>query len=135
MKYLLLFVAIQLTSVVLTIVGIPVCAVLAYGNFAKADATGKYHWPWAFWVFDNEEDGTCPTWYRKVHPERSDATNEFIWTAFRNSVNNLRYVKYVSAPGRPLWIRNWQFKGKAYYAKAGWLSNGYPVLSAGAGQW
>jgi hypothetical protein len=62
MKYIFLFITIQLVSFLLFLVGLPVCAVLAYGNFAKADATGRYHWPWSFWIWDNEEDGTCPKW-------------------------------------------------------------------------
>jgi hypothetical protein len=134
-KYTLLFVLIQLVSALLFLAGLPVCAVLAYRGIAKQDANGAYHWPWAFWLWDNAEDGTCPTWYRKAHPTRSDATNEFIWTALRNSVNNLRYVRGVSAKGRPLWLYNWTIRGKVFYFKAGWLSNGYPVLSAGAGKW
>lgn len=122
MKYLPLFVLIQAVSTVLFFIGLPICAVCAY--------TGK--WPAWTWLWQNQEDGVMgPTWY---NPTKS-RWKSFTWTALRNSVNNLRYVPGVSAKGRPLWIRNWTIHGKIFYAKAGWLSNGYPVLSAGAGQW
>ncbi len=122
MKYIPLFVLIQLVSAVLFIVGLPVCAACAF--------TGR--WPRWTWVWQNEEDGVIgPAWY---NPGKTRWLS-FKWTALRNSVNNLRYVPRVSKVGRPLWIRNWTISGKVFYAKAGWLSNGYPVMSAGAGRW
>src|SRR5579859_4132298 len=100
--YVLLFVLIQIASLVLTIVGIPICAILAYGNYATFDYNArKWHWPkWAN-LWDNNEDGVSPAWYHEQHANRSEAFNEFVWTAFRNSANNLRYVQGVSRVGRP----------------------------------
>jgi hypothetical protein len=134
MKYIPLFIAIQVASLLLMIAGIPICAVLAYGKFARWDGK-QWHWPAWAWIWDNEEDGDTATWYSQQHANWSLAHREFIWTALRNSVNNLRYVRYVSGKGRPLWLRNWQMRGKTYYAKAGWSSAGFPVMSAGAGKW
>ena len=130
MKYLPLFVLIQAANLPLAIIGIPVCAILAYCGFAHYDE-GKWHWPKWAWLWDNEEDGVAPDWYASFHQEWHSATVEFVWTAFRNPVNNLRYIPGVSKAGRPLWY--WS-NGK-YYAKAGWVPvNGWPVLSAGAGR-
>jgi hypothetical protein len=91
----------------------------------------QYHWQFSWmWIFDNEEDGLAAAWYLERHSNRPLALNIFIWTALRNFANNLRYVKGVSEVGRPLWL--WT-NGK-YYAKAGWLSDGYPAISAGSGK-
>lgn len=135
LKWITLFAAIQLANACLFLVGLPVCALLAYTHWYHLGADRKYHWPAWAWIWDNEEDGVFADWYLKAHPERSEVTNAFIWTALRNSVNNLRYVPYISAKGRPLWLRNWTFRGKVFYAKAGWNASGFPVISAGAGQW
>lgn len=130
MKYIPLFLAIQLVSLVLGIVGLPVCWFLAYHTPWVKDSQGKWHWKykWA-WIYDNQEDGIAPAWYRTIHPEWRLERIAFYWSC-RNSVNNLRYVPGVSKVGRPLWY--WS-NGK-YYAKAGWLSDGFPCLSAGAGK-
>jgi hypothetical protein len=136
MKYVLLFILIQLVNIPLFIIGLPLCAVLAYGNFSRIDArTGNFHWPAWAWLWDNEEDGTCPHWYAVTNPRWSFARAEFTWTALRNSVNNLRYVSGVSKPGRPLWYWTGTIKGKQFYAKAGWeAKTGWPSLSAGGGK-
>ncbi len=136
MKYIPLFILIQIAAMILALIGLPICAVLAYGNFSHDYAhTGKFHWPQWAWLWDNDEDGTFPEWYHTTHPEWSLARTEFMWTALRNSVNNFRFVPGVSKKGRPMWIRNWTIRGKTYYAKAGWNGSGYPVISAGRGQW
>jgi hypothetical protein len=118
MRYLPLFILIQLANIPLMLIGIPVVAYQVTRwphNFDR--------WAWLWW---NDEDGYGPS---------TSYWERFSWLALRNSVNNLRHVPGVSKIGRPLWIRNWTIGGKLFYAKAGWLSNGYPVMSAGAGKW
>lgn len=84
----------------------------------------RWKWPKITWLFANDDDGIA-------YPGRPVTRwNVFVWTAFRNPVANLRHVPGVSAKGRPLWY--WS-NGK-YYAKAGWLSDGYICLSAGSGK-
>ncbi len=135
MKYLPLFLLIQLASLVLTVVGIPVVAILAGFQWVHFDhAEQTWHWPWWAWIWDNREDGVAPVWYQKAHPTWSTPRLVFTWAALRNSCNNLRYVPGVSKAGRPLWHRTWHMFGKQFYAQAGWLSDGYPCLSAGAGK-
>ena len=130
-KYVSLFIAIQALSLVLFIIGIPICAVLAYGDFSKQDFTnGLYHWPKWAWLFDNQEDGTCPLWYQ-AQTRGKFVDTEFRWTAFRNSVNNLRYVPGISGVGRPYWRKTWGAVPGGFYAHAGWNASGFPVLSAG----
>jgi len=156
MKLLVLFLLIQGASAGLFVPGLPVCAYLAYSHQATYDkATGKYHWPAWAWIWDNDEDGVAPSWYREKHPDWSFEKTAFRWSALRNSVNNLRYVKGVSAPGRPLMYRTWTWQvpvvawrtwgfvsypkvaavqTRQFYWKAGWQPNtGWPVISAGGG--
>lgn len=135
--YIALFVVIQLVvALILAIIGLPICALCAYlipGRIVKSPITRlpmltfpKWAWLWA-----NDEDGTYPTWYARINPTWSKSRVEFVWTALRNPVNNLRFVRGVSKPGRPLWY--WS-NGK-HYAKAGWAAKtGWPMLSAGAGR-
>lgn len=88
-----------LVSLPLSIVDIPICAWLASGRSYTA-ATSVHHagrtiytWSakWA-WLWSNDEDGVLgDPRYSKLH-ERHPRWGSFIWTAFRNSVNNLRFV-------------------------------------------
>lgn len=136
MKYIALFIAIQIVAFVLGLIGVPICAALA---FAKLSAVGAlrppapqlWHWPRWAWVWDNDEDGVDPPWYSVTHPSWPQAWREFIWTALRNPVNNFRYVPGISAKGRPLWRKTWGAKPGGFYCQAGWNSSGFPVLSAG----
>jgi hypothetical protein len=77
------------------------------------------------WIWENLDDTPQPSWskWRTIR-----------WLAFRNPVANLRHVKGVSAIGRPLFYRTWTEFGKLWYIKLGWMSNGYPACSAGAGR-
>ena len=131
LKYLALFALIQVASLVLTLVGVPLCAVLAYGKFYTSSVNRDTHnFPKWAWLWDNEEDGVCPAWYAHDHTW-SLSRSVFVWSAFRNPCNNLRFVPGVSLKGRPLWRREWTMLGKPYYVQAGWNESGYPVLSGG----
>lgn len=138
LSYIGLFLLIQIVSLVLAVVGLPVCAFLALRGtdslrFAYSVSDTKRAvlvFPdWA-WVWSNDEDGVYPGWYHRINYSWSIARVIFTWTAVRNPCNNLRFVRGVSKPGRPLWY--WS-NGK-YYAKAGWeATTGWPSLSLGSG--
>jgi len=131
-KYVALFILIQLVSLVLTIIGYPLIAVLAMFELWTIDpAYAKFPAPVIFewrggkltWLWSNDEDGI----FGNGPITRRQA---FYWSAVRNPCNNLRFVPGVSVVGRPLW--HWS-NGK-FYCQAGWLgSHGQPVLSAGRG--
>jgi len=127
-----LFILIQLASLVLTIVGIPVVAVLVELDFLYFGMDGeRVHFPpWA-WIWDNQEDGVLPTWFRQKYPTWSPHRTAFVWSALRNPCNNLRFVRGVSKVGRPLWRKTWGAKPGGFYFAAGWNGSGYPVLSGG----
>jgi hypothetical protein len=134
LKYLPLFLLIQAVSLVLGIIGIPICAALAYTkSWTYAINMDQHHWKWKIvWLWDNDEDGIAPWHYLRWH-QWSTARTVFTWTALRNPVNNLRFVPGVSKIGRPLWRIDWDMFGKAFYAQAGWRpTDGWPVLSTGA---
>lgn len=106
MKYPLLFAAIQLINLPLMVIGWIVCL----PGFPTP------------WLWRNSDDIFI---ILKMSPWET-----YWYTAWRNPVGNLRHVKYVSGIGRPLWY----WSNGSHYAKAGWLSNGYPCLSFGAGK-
>jgi hypothetical protein len=103
----LLFALIQIVNIPLTVLGWFICL---------SPQLAKLSWLW--W---NNEDGAGSnhTWWA-----------EYVWLAWRNPVNNLRFVPGVSAKGRPLLY----WSNGRWYAKMGWLSDGYPCMSAGAGK-
>jgi len=57
----------------------------------------------------------------------------YVYEGWRNPVSGLRNVPGVSGKGRPLFYRNWTVKGREFYFKCGWLSDGLPCFSAGSG--
>jgi hypothetical protein len=131
-RYVALFILIQLVSLVLTVIGYPLIAVLALFKWWHLQE-GVTHFGgvkgdvWAggklTWVYSNDEDGI----FGNGPVTRWQA---FYWSALRNPCNNLRYVHGVSGAGRPLW--HWD--NGTFYVQAGWLgSHGQPVLSAGRG--
>ncbi len=114
MKYISLFLLIQLANLPLMVLG----WVLWLGPFIGIGVP---------WLWRNDDDQaiilSMTPWAR------------YTYNAWRNPVANLRHVKGVSDVGRPLWWKTWTIRGKPYYVKAGWMSDGYPALSAGSGKW
>jgi hypothetical protein len=108
-KYILLFALIQCGNLPLMVIGWFVCL---------SPALARLTWLW--W---NSDDPPAGAWGA-----------QYVWLAWRNPVANLRHVPGVSAKGRPLWYWTHTFGSRQFYAKAGWMSDGYPALSAGAGR-
>lgn len=111
LKYLPLFLLIQGVSLLLMVPGFFVTAFLLMHNRV---------WPAWAWIWWNDDDGYGPDmgyWH------------ELYWLAWRNPVDNIRHVPGVSKIGRPLWY----WSDNKHYAKAGWMSNGYPCCSLGSG--
>lgn len=87
-------------SAVLWVIGIPVCAWLAYTrnwsptySYLHPERT-IYTWPAWAWIWSNDEDGVkgSKEW-QETHSERWGA---FLWTAIRNPSNNLRFVPFLN---------------------------------------
>jgi hypothetical protein len=68
---------------------------------SHTDSAGLVHAPRAFWIWDNDEDGMDPEWYRQANPTWSRWRRMYAWTALRNSVNNMRFVRWISPPLQP----------------------------------
>jgi hypothetical protein len=81
------------------------------------------------WLWENSDYPPPAAWSR---------WRTFVWLALRNPVANLRFVPGVSKVGRPLFYRTWvdtvDGYSEEFYVKVGWMSNGYPCCSAGAGR-
>jgi hypothetical protein len=118
--YVALFAAIQLVNLPLTVVG---WFILAFYIFVWRSL------PRWTWVWQNDDDA----WFNQ-YPKPVTRWDAFDWLALRNPVANLRHVPGVSKVGRPLYYRTWLVKGKQFYLKCGWMSDGYPALSAGSGR-
>ena len=135
MQYIALYIVIQLISLVLTVIGAPLIAFAAFTgryrqNILPNGTVGDlYHFDRWMWLWDNEEDGVASYW--RPRPTSRDV---FVWSALRNPVANLRHVPGVSGFGRPLFYRTWTMFGKEFYFKFGWMSDGFPACSAGAGR-
>lgn len=134
--YIALFVVIQAVSLVLAILGLPICAFLAFrGKFNTGnnfdDTQHIQSFPTWAWLWSNDEDGVYPFWYAKINPTWSVGRTVFVWTALRNPVNNLRFVPGVSKKGRPFWRKTWGSKPGGWYVQAGWNGSGWPVISVG----
>lgn len=138
LRYAALFAAIQTAAGTpwspLVLMGLPICFVLAYFKIMRQGPAGLLFWPRWAWLWSNDEDGVHPGWYAAQFPNWGSWKVTFAWTAVRNPVNNLRFVWGVSGTHRPLWYREFTFRGEPHYAKFGWMSDGYPAASAGAGK-
>lgn len=100
---------------------VPLCAFKVWTYDLARD---KYHFPRLFYIWDNDEDGVCPHWYNP----QATRWRAYLWTAWRNSANNLRW-KFADKTG-PFF--RWENKAKTWYFQAGYGKNtGWPVLSAG----
>jgi len=83
------------------LIGLPVCLYLAYTKSwilrpSRSPFYPGHVWAWKQeWaqVWGNEEDGVRgPVWYEDLHPKWSESRRAFVWTAWRNSANNMRLL-------------------------------------------
>jgi hypothetical protein len=94
----IIFLFVYLSLVMLGWLLVPIAA--AFGSYNQTDlGSNKWHFNWPFmWLWDNDEDGIANDSYYK-------APNMFLqilyWSAWRNPVNNLRYVPYLSCKINP----------------------------------
>jgi hypothetical protein len=93
----------QLLSLVATIVGIPVLLPLAYFGLWETRPGKSWLFPginvaawrggWLTFLWDNEEDGvTGADWYRRIHGNRPAWLNAYLWSAWRNAANGMRWL-------------------------------------------
>lgn len=122
MKYIALFILLQLINIPLIVLGwftVALCVTATRSGWLR----DWPHWAW-LWFNDQDGYGPSPGWW-----------GAYSWLAWRNPVNNFRFVPGVSAVGRPLWRKTWgkpnAFGKPDHYVMAGWNSSGFPVLSGG----
>ncbi len=102
-------------------------------KWAKDDDLPKktiyvWRWQWLNKVWGNDEDGVV-SGLRNFKEYNPNATRwkAYLWSAWRNSANNLRFIfRFELGP-----FYQWQNKAKTWYFHFGWYSNGFPVISAG----
>jgi hypothetical protein len=103
-KYIPLFVLIQLVNLPLMAAGWFVC-LLPVGLVPPPWRNPDVMLSWTYW-------------------------QRYTYEAWRNPVSGLRNVPGVSGKGRPLWRKTWGARPGGWYVQAGWESS-YPVLSGG----
>lgn len=66
----------------------------------RSPITGRWivNAPRWLWLYGNDEDGLEPLWWAVARPEWSRFRRAWVWAAFRNPVNNLRFVRAIYAP-------------------------------------
>lgn len=131
-SYIAVFAAVQLLSLGLALVGILPIAILATLKRWRIDPTilGGSGWRTSSFfntLYGNDEDG--------IFGPKGEFTGSrwhaFYWSAIRNDVNNLRYVRGISGVGRPYSRWTWGATPGGFYIHAGWNASGFPVCSAG----
>lgn len=98
-------------ELVLMLVGFIVCAIApAVRLIDPADRIERAHWRWRWaWLWDNEEDGAdgLPEIPGKNANWRAQTAGwspwrrRWVWSAWRNSVNNLRFSAIGRSPDYP----------------------------------
>lgn len=86
-----------LVALPLWVIGFPLCFVLAQRHAWKLLRDGVWTWRprWA-WLWANDNDGvTGPKWWWIRHDDWPLWRLAFVWSAWRNSVNNLHLVPYL----------------------------------------
>lgn len=130
------FVLVQILSFVLMVIGwvllLPWSIDRAWFPCVTAKSDGRlvtcWRSRWLDVIYGNWEDGCLPHARNHYLEGRPDWLRAYLWSAWRNSTNNLRWA-FQWKGGPWLQIRRW-----GWYFQAGWRpSNGWPVLSAGAG--
>lgn len=130
----LYFVAVQLVSLLLSVIGWAILLPLALAGAWISQPSRIYERPvlawrggWLTYLWGNDEDGvTGALWYRTMHGE--SRWRAYLWSAWRNPVGNLRwFVRRTSGP-----FYRWISPNRRWYFQAGFRpDNGWPVLSAG----
>jgi len=82
--YILSWIPVGIINLALLLIGIPIV-----GYFARWP---QERWPSWTWLWQNDEDQGDPNWYQLRFPELSPYMRRFRYMAFRNPVNNHRFV-------------------------------------------
>lgn len=120
------FIVLQLLCCIFMVLGWFVLIIPAALKRWTAEATPQWRCRALNIIYGNPEDGVVgPAWYL---PSKPDWLRAYLWSAWRNSTDNLKYV--FQWKGGPFY--RWENTSHTLYFQAGWNSKGLPVLSAGA---
>ena len=56
--------------------------------------------PSYLWLWGNDEDGYSPPWFAARTPNLPPILRMYLWAAWRNPVNNARFIKWAHPPQR-----------------------------------
>lgn len=100
---LLTFITYQAAATVLWVIGlvaVPVAILFRQQQLSPITGLPIVNAPRWLWLWGNDEDGLDPLWYQQANPNWGPWRRMFAWTAWRNSVNNLRFVPGLTVKPR-----------------------------------
>lgn len=109
-----LYVSLQIP---LWLAGFPLCYLLAKreawelkpSRYFKPRIVAAWTPRWC-WLYCNDEDGVVgPAWWHDENAGKSQRWLAFVWSAWRNPTNNLRFLPFVNVvidPARVQWLGN-----------------------------
>lgn len=141
MKGWIRFALVQFVSFILMVIGwvllFPLCLTKAWvpveSRYWPLKIVTAWRWEWVQSIWGNWEDGVTGvgTTAGVYLPNAPDWWRAYMWSAWRNSTNNLRFVfRWYGKDGAPFFY--WQNKAGTWYFKCGWFyDNGFPVINGG----
>lgn len=97
----LTFIVYNAMTLVLQIIGfvfVPVAIWLSVEEVSPVTGRTIRNAPKWLWLWGNDEDGYDPLWWIIARKEWRPFRRMWIWAAFRNPVNNLRFIKCIHPP-------------------------------------
>ena len=82
------------------------------------------------WLWGNDEDGYEPAYYVAMTPEWNRYVRMWVWAAWRNSFNNIRFIRWLSPPPVVDEIKFWQ-SGRLYIIWQGLYTRFVYITSMG----
>lgn len=125
----LLRIAIFLPLALLGFIVIPLLVCMgSYRVRTSGSGRALLQFPWWAFLWSNEEDGidglrggdAAQAWWMNKTGDWPDAKRIFAWSAFRNPVNNLRYVPVLSPKFRPARIYSIGLDHEMQDGEGGW---------------
>lgn len=139
---ILTWIAYSILTLPLNVLGlllIPFCIWFGHTETSYITNVPIFTAPRALWLWGDDEDGYDPVVWQQANPTWGCFKRMYVWGALRNSVNNLRFVKWLNPPPVPAKIKSivtptwwlcgqgilfgWQYTGQDYIYSAGWKYN------------
>ena len=138
-----LWLAYNLVTLVLQVVGfllVPIAIWKAVPTISPITGKAIVTAPRWLWLFGNDEDGYNPEWYEVYELTWPWWWRQWVWAAWRNPVNNLRFVTWLHPPpvvGKVHYRTYWRFTflWQGWATRLVWISPKGHWLTVGWKYW